>query len=58
MTKARKGSRRTLVLPAELQVRIRAEQERTGAPMAEIIRRALDAYLTLREQAARKAGGR
>jgi predicted DNA-binding protein len=58
MTKGRKNTRRSLVLSAELAVRIQAEQERTGAPVAEIIRRALDAYLTPREQAARKAGGR
>jgi hypothetical protein len=58
MAKGRKMTRRSLVLSAELYVRIQAEQERTGAPMAEIIRRALDAYLTPREQAARKGGTR
>jgi predicted DNA-binding protein len=58
MTKERKSTRRSLVLSPEMAVRIQAEQERTGAPAAEIIRRALDAYLTPREQAARKAGAR
>ena len=58
MSKARKSTRRSLVLSAELYVRVQSEQERTGAPMAEFIRRALDAYLTPREQAARKGAGR
>jgi hypothetical protein len=60
MGKKRKGTttRRSLALTAEFVVRIQAEQERTGAPAAEIIRRALDAYLTPREAAARKGGGR
>jgi predicted DNA-binding protein len=56
--KARTTTRRSLVLSAELALRVQAEQARTGAPVAEIIRRALDAYLTPREQAARKAGAR
>jgi predicted DNA-binding protein len=43
-----------VVLPAELDERVQAEQERTGAPRAEIIRRALNEYLTPREQATRK----
>jgi predicted DNA-binding protein len=55
-TKAKGATRRTLVLPAELYARVQAEQDRTGAPMAEIIRRALNEYLMPREQAARKGG--
>ena len=54
VAKAQGATRRTLVLPAELYGRVQAEQERTGAPMAEIIRRALNEYLTPREQVARK----
>jgi hypothetical protein len=54
--KAQGSKRRTLVLPAELYERVQAEQERTGAPVAEIMRRALNEYLTPREQAAKKRG--
>lgn len=53
-TKAKGAKRRTLVLPSELAVRVEAERERTGAAVAEIIRRALNEYLLPREQAARK----
>ncbi len=58
MKKAPAATRRSLVLTSELYARIKAEQERTGAPMAEIIRRALDSYLSPRELAARKGGAR
>jgi hypothetical protein len=54
VAKAKGATRRTVVLPAELDERVQAEQERTGAPRAEIIRRALNEYLTPREQATRK----
>lgn len=36
-------------LPRELRERLEAESERTGAPLAEITRRALDAYLSTPE---------
>jgi hypothetical protein len=54
--KAQGSTRRTLVLPAELYERVKAENARTGAPVAEIMRRALNEYLTPREQAAKKGG--
>jgi predicted DNA-binding protein len=55
---ATRGARTNLSLPGDLRARLQAERVRSGAPLAEIIRRAIDAYLTPREQAARKAGGR
>jgi hypothetical protein len=58
MKKAPTNIRRSLVLSSHTMARIAAEQARTGAPAAEIIRRALDAYLTPREKAARKGGAR
>jgi predicted DNA-binding protein len=58
MKKSRGSTRTSLSLPSDLYARLQAEQERTGAPLAEIVRRAVDSYLTPREQAARKAGGR
>lgn len=57
MPKPRRNTRTSFVLPAELHVRIQAEQARTGAPLAEIVRRALDGYLTPREREAAKKGG-
>jgi predicted DNA-binding protein len=38
-------------LPSKLRARLRKENERTGAPIAEILRRAADAYLKERENA-------
>jgi predicted DNA-binding protein len=37
--------RYTIYLGVEQLERLRAESERTGAPIAEMIRRAIDAYL-------------
>lgn len=34
----------------ELRTRLKAESERTGAPVAELIRRAADEYLARREE--------
>jgi predicted DNA-binding protein len=53
-----KATRTSLSLPRDLYERLQAEHARTGAPLAEIVRRAVDAYLTPREAAAKKAGGR
>lgn len=58
VTKAKKATRTSLSLPLDLYERLQAEHARTGAPLAEIVRRAVDAYLTPREAAAKKAGGR
>ena len=58
MKKSKGSTRTSLSLPSDLYARLQAEQERTGAPLAEIVRRAVDSYLTPREQMARKAGGR
>jgi predicted DNA-binding protein len=54
----RRATRTSLSLPGDLYERLQAEHERTGAPLAEIVRRAVDAYLTPRERAARKGGTR
>ena len=35
----------TLYLPADLKLRLTQESRRTGRPQAEIVRRALEAYL-------------
>jgi predicted DNA-binding protein len=58
MKKAKGGTRTSLSLPNDLYARLQAEQQRTGAPLAEIVRRAIDGYLTPREQAARKGSAR
>ena len=58
MKKARGSTRTSLSLPSDLYTRLQAEHERTGAPLAEIVRRAIDSYLAPREQAARKGGAR
>ena len=58
MTKAKKATRTSLSLPRDLYERLQAEHARTGAPQAEIVRRAVEAYLTPREAAAKKAVGR
>jgi predicted DNA-binding protein len=55
---SKKATRTSLSLPGDLYARLQAEHERTGAPLAEIVRRAVDAYLTPREQAARKGSPR
>ena len=39
-----------LCLPKNLLERMRAEKERTGSSMAEILRRAVDEYLEKREE--------
>jgi len=58
MTKAPKAATRTsLTLPGDLYARIQVEHERTGAPLAEIVRRAVDQYLTPREREASRRGG-
>ena len=49
MRKSKGATRTSLSLPNDLYVRLQAEQERTGAPLAEIVRRAIDSYLTPRE---------
>jgi predicted DNA-binding protein len=36
-------------LPSDLRRRLEAESDRTGAPLAEVARRALDTYLKSRE---------
>ena len=41
-------------IPSELLKRISEEQKRTGASQSEITRRALDLYLTLKEEKAQK----
>jgi Ribbon-helix-helix protein, copG family len=58
MTKARTATRTSLSLPRDLYERLQAEHARTGAPLAEIVRRAVDAYRTPREAAAKTARGR
>jgi predicted DNA-binding protein len=58
MRKSKGTTRTSLSLPSDLYARLQAEQERTGAPLAEIVRRAVDSYLTPREQAARKGSAR
>jgi predicted DNA-binding protein len=58
MTKAKKATRTSLSLPRDLYERLQAERARTRAPLAEIVRRAVDACLTPREAAAKKARGR
>jgi predicted DNA-binding protein len=44
--------RTTIVLPLVLKARVEQHSEKTGAPMGEIIRRALAAYLESKEMEA------
>jgi hypothetical protein len=55
---AKQATRTSLSLPGDLYARLLAERERSGAPLAEIVRRAVDAYLAPREAAARKTSAR
>lgn len=42
------------LIPAQLDSRIKAESERSGASLSEIVRRAVDEYLERRERAIRE----
>ena len=53
-----RNTRTSFVLPADLHARLLAEHARSGAPLAEIIRRALHDYLAPRELTAKKGGPR
>jgi predicted DNA-binding protein len=50
MAKAKRPPPTTLYLSPELRARLRALSERSGASASELVRRALDAYLTRAEE--------